>query len=387
MKQIYLDNAATTKIDEKVVKAMLPYLKDDYGNASSQHLLGRKAKEAIENSRKIIAKSINSETEEIIFTSGGTESNNLALKGLFFWHKENKTGKNHIITTKIEHDSILNVCKWLEKEGVEVTYLNVDKEGLIDLNELRNAIKENTFLVSAINGNNEIGTLQDINEIGKICKENNVAFHIDACQSYTKTKLDVVKQNISLMTINSHKIHGPKGVGALYRKKEVSLIPLFHGGGHEKGMRSGTENVASIVGFGEAVKITDIKNSKNIGKIRDYAIKKMLEINKTKLNGPSGKNIGKRLCNNINISFSNIEGEAIAKLVEEKRIMISTGSACASNTLKKSHVLRAIGLNDLEINSSVRISLSKFTTKKEIDYFVKELKIAVEKLRKMSPYA
>ena len=380
-KIIYLDNAATTKVDEKVYKAMQPFFSGEYGNPSSQHLLGREAKEEIEKSRKIIAQSINVENSELIFTSGGTESNNLALKGIWFANRE--ASKNKIITSKIEHDSVLNVCKWLETQGAKIIYLDVDKEGFIDLNQLKNSVDESTLIVSIIQGNNEIGTIQDLESIGKICSEKNVPLHVDACQSFTKIKLDVKKQNISLLTINGHKLHGPKGIGALYIKKEIKLTPLIHGGGHERGIRSGTENVAGIIGFAQATRISNPKDNEKMAKLRDYTIKKLLEIKGSKLNGPAGN---RRLSNNINISFGNVEGEAIQSRVEEYGIMISTGSACASNSLKKSHVLRAIGLNDLEINSSIRISLSKYTTKSEIDYLLNKLKIVVNDLRRMSPF-
>ena len=225
MKQIYLDNAATTKVDEKVVKEMLPYFSEKFGNASSQHLVGQEAKRALEESRHVIAKSINAKDDEIIFTSGGTESNNLALKGLFFANKESGTGKNHIITTKIEHDCVLNACKWLEKQGAKITYLNVDKDGFVDINQLKQSITPETLVVSIIHGNNEIGTVQNIEEIGKICREKGIYFHIDACQSYTKTEINVKKQNLDLVTLNSHKIHGPKGVGALYIKEGIKITP------------------------------------------------------------------------------------------------------------------------------------------------------------------
>jgi cysteine desulfurase len=382
MEPIYLDNAATTKLDVSAFKAMKPYFIEKYGNASSQHSLGMESKEAIEKARKIIAGSINASDEEIIFTSGGTEANNLALKGLWFANKIPE--KNIIITTKIEHDSILKVCKWLEGLGAKIVYLDVDKEGFVNLEQLKQNINDNTLAVSIIQGNNEIGTLQNIEEIGNICKTNKVLLHIDACQSYTKIPIDVKKQDISLMTINGHKLHGPKGIGALYVQKGIRLEPLLHGGGHERGMRSGTEDVAGIVGFGEAVRISNLKNVKKIEKLRDYTIKEILKIKNTRLNGPMGE---ERLANNINISFSNIEGEAIQRKLQEYGIMISTGSACASNSLKKSHVLRAIGLNDLEINSSIRVSLSKFKKKQEIDYFTKRLKIVVEELREISPFA
>ena len=230
-KEIYLDNAATTKVDGKVLKEMLPYFDGKFGNASSVHEKGREAREAMEKTRKIIAKAINAKASEIYFTSGGTEANNWALKGLFFWNKENSTGKNHIITTRIEHDCVLNTCKWLERYGAGVTYLGVNSEGFVDLEQLKNSITDKTIVVSVIHGNNEIGTIQKMEEIGKICREKNVLFHTDACQSFTKTEIDVKKMNLDLVTLNAHKIHGPKGVGALYISDGIKIIPLFHGGG------------------------------------------------------------------------------------------------------------------------------------------------------------
>lgn len=383
-KQIYLDNAASTKVDEKVVKAMLPYFSEKYGNASSAHSMGKEAREALEKSREIIAKSINAEPKEIIFTSGGTEANNLAIKGTF-WNPENiQNGKRNIITTKIEHPSILEVCKFIEAHGGKVIKLDVDSEGLINLRQLENSIDSNTLLVSIIQGNNEIGTIQDIENIGKICKAKGVLLHVDACQSFTKINLDVKKQNIDLLTLNAHKIHGPKGIGALFVQQKIKLVPMIQGGGHERNLRSGTENIPAIIGFGEAVRISNIKDAEKIARLRDYMIKEILKIKDTKLNGPKTKN---RLCNNANISFSNIEGEAIAQHLEIKGIYVSTGSACASHKLEKSHVLRAIGLNDFDINSSIRISLSKFTTKGDVDIFIRVLTKIVKKLRLMSPFA
>lgn len=377
-KEVYFDNAATTKVDERVLKAMLPYFSQDYGNASSMHEMGIQAKQGLENARKIIAKKLNANPNEIYFTSGGTESINFALKGLFW---KNYPEKNHIITTKIEHDAVLKTCKWLETQGAKITYLNVNSEGFIDLSELKTSITEKTFLISIIHANNEIGTIQKLEEIGKVCKQKNVLFHIDACQSFTKVLIDVKKQNLDLVTINSHKIHGPKGIGAIYIKEEIEIIPLLHGGGHEKGKRSGTENIPEIVGFSEAVKISNQKDVKKMEKLRDNLIKSILKIKDTKLNGPE-KN---RLCNNINISFNNIEGESIGGYLESQGIYVSTGSACMSNTLKSSHVLKAINLTSLEANSSIRITISKYTTKQEADYFLKKLKLAVERLRMLSP--
>ncbi len=378
-KQIYFDNAATTKVDEKVVKEMIPYLSERFGNASSQHAVGIKAKEVLERSRRAIAKSIKANTGEIIFTSGGTEANNLALKGLFF---SNYPNKDHIITTKIEHDSVLNVCRWLETQGAKVTYLEVNKEGFVNLEDIRKEITDKTILVSIIHGNNEVGTIQDIEEIGKLCKEKNVLFHTDACQSYTKSFINVNKQNLDLVTLNAHKIYGPKGIGALYIKEGIKITPLSHGGGHEKKLRSGTENIPGVVGFAKAVEIASEKDVKKMSKLRDKLIEGLLDIENVKLNGPRGD---KRLCNNINVSFNNIEGESIGGYLENEGILTSTGSACMSNTLQTSHVLKALGLSSLESNSSLRISISKYTTEGDIDYFLEKISKIVKKLRRISP--
>ncbi len=379
MKSIYLDNAATTQVDKKVVEAMLPYFSEKYGNASSHHLKGQEAKRVLEESRSIIARSISAKDDEIIFTSSGTESNNFALKGLFFANKDN--GKNHIITTKIEHDCVLNSCKWLESQGAKVSYLDVDEKGFVNPTDVENTITPETFLVSIIHGNNEIGTIQDIEAIGRICKEKGVLFHIDACQSYTKTKIHVNKQNLDLVTLNAHKIHGPKGIGALFIRKDIKIIPLFHGGGHEKNLRSGTENIPAIVGFAKAVKLAKERDINYVINLRDKFIQGILEIPNTNLNGLKEK----RLCNNINVCFNNIEGEAIGGYLDAYGICSSTGSACSSNSLESSHVLKAIGKTDLQINTSIRLSLSKFNTEEEIDYVLKILNKIVEKLRRISP--
>jgi cysteine desulfurase len=384
MNKVYLDNAATTKVDEKVVGAMIPYFGEKYGNASSVHLMGGESRRAIEDSRDVIAKAIGAKYKEIIFTGSGTESNNFVLKGLFF---SNYPEKDHIITTKIEHDCILNACKWLEKQGAKITYLNVDSEGFVNPEDVRKAITHKTLVVSIIHGNNEVGTIQDLEAIGKICKEKNVYFHTDACQSFTKTKLDVNKFNLDFVTLNAHKIHGPKGVGVLYIKEgkgfRGKITPLLHGGGHEYGLRSSTENVPGIVGFAKAVQIASSSDVKNMSKLRDYIIEKILEIQGTKLNGSKGE---KRLCNNINVSFGNIEGEAIGGYLDAKGICISTGSACSSKSLEPSHVLLSLGKDAKEANSSVRITISKYTTKQEVDYFLENLRKTVESLRKISPF-
>ena len=381
MRKVYLDNGATTMLDPDVIKAMLPYFNIKYGNASSTHLFGEEAKEALERSRQIIAKSINAKPEEIIFTSSGTESNNFALKSIAF---TNKGKGNHIIVSKTEHKCIMNTCKWLEKQGFNVTYLDVDKEGFVNPDELEKAIIDRTILVSIIHGNNETGTINDLNKLGDICKKHNVYFHTDACQSYTKTELNVKKQNIDLITINAHKIHGPKGIGALYIRKGTKIKTWQHGGDHEFGLRAGTENIHGIVGFAEAVKIA--MNKKHIAymtKLRDKLINGVLEIPEARLNGPTGS---KRLCNNANFTFKGIEGEAIGGYLNNKGIASSTGSACSAKTLEPSYVLMAIGLSPEQANSSLRLTLSRFTTEEEIDYTLKVLPKIVKSLRKISPF-
>ncbi|MCK5044020.1 cysteine desulfurase [Candidatus Pacearchaeota archaeon] len=377
MRHIYLDNAASTKVDENVLKSMLPYFTEKYGNASSQHFAGQEAKNALEKSRRIIAKSIKAHTHEIIFTSGGTESNNLVLKGLFF----NNPERNHIITTKIEHDCVLNTCRWLETQGAKVTYLNVDKEGFVNPKDVEKAITDKTLIVSIIHANNEIGTIQNLEEIGKICKQKNVLFHTDACQSFTKVPINIKKQHLDLVTLNSHKIHGPKGVGALYIKDGIKITPLTHGGGHERNLRNGTENIPGVVGFAKSVEVANSKDVEKITELRDKLIKGLLKIPNVQLNGPEKR----RLCNNVNVSFNNIEGESIGGYLENSGIYVSTGSACMSHSLEPSHVLKAIGLSPVQSNSSLRLSLSKYTTEEEINYVLQILPKIVEKLRRISP--
>jgi cysteine desulfurase len=378
--KINLDNAATTPIDKEVLEEMLPYLKEKYGNASSVHEWGRQAREAIDSSRKTIAKSINVKEDEIIFTSGGTESNNFAIKSIAFTNKDK--GK-HIITTKIEHDCVLNSCKWLESQGFEVTYLDVDEEGFINLEDLKNKIRNNTILVSIIHGNNEIGTIQDLEAIGNICKEKNVYFHTDACQSFTKVKIDVKKINIDLITLNAHKIYGPKGVGALYIKKGTNIKAWQHGGGHEFDLRSGTENVPAIVGLAKAVQIAKGQDIEKMTKLRDKLIEGIEKIPNVILNGPKGD---KRLGNNVNFSFLGIEGESIGTLLMGKGIASSTGSACSSHKLEPSHVIMALRGKASEAHGSIRFTLSKFNTEEEIDYVLEVLPDIIKKLRRISPF-
>ncbi|MFZ5955202.1 MAG: cysteine desulfurase family protein [Nanoarchaeota archaeon] len=376
-KIIYLDNAATTFVDESIVKQINIFFTGKFGNASSQHSKGLEAKRALEESRKIIAKSINAKTEEIIFTSGGTESNNLALKGIILANPD----KKHIITTKIEHDCILNACRWMEKNlGVDVTYLDVDNEGFVNPDDVRKAIRPDTAIVSIIHGNNEIGTIQDLEKIGKICREKGVYFHSDACQSYTKTIINVKKQNLDLLTLNSHKIHGPKGVGALYIRHGIKVTPLMHGGNHENGLRSGTENVSGIVGFAEAVKLAKEKHTKEMQNLRDYFIEGLLKISNTKLNGPR-KN---RLCNNINICFEGLDGESIGGYLDSYGVCTSVGSACSSRLHEPSHVLLAIGRSPKEASASIRFSLSRYNKKEEIDYVLEILPKIINKINKIN---
>jgi len=372
-KIIYLDNGATTMVDPKVLDAMLPYLKQYYGNPASVHSLGRNANDAVRNARETISKSINADSAEIFFTSGGTESNNWVLKSF---------SKSKIITTKIEHKSVLNSCKWLQDKGTEVVYLDVDSEGFVDIDMLKKEICTGA-LVSVIHGNNEIGTIQNLEQIGNICRSHGAHLHADACQSYTKTEINVKKQNIDFLTLNAHKIHGPKGIGVLYIKKGMKLVPLLHGGGQEKARRSGTVNVPGVVGFAKAVSLgMDKEHVEKMTVLRDKLINGILELNDVKLNGPLGN---KRLCNNANFSFKGVEGEALGGYLDLQGICSSTGSACSSKTLEPSHVLRAICLTDEQANGSLRLTLSRFTTEDEIDYVLKVLPGIVRKLRFLSP--
>jgi cysteine desulfurase len=378
---IYLDNGATTMMDPEVIKAMAPYFSEKYGNASSSHMMGIWARQAVDESRHAIASLIGAKDDEIIFTSGGTESNNLAVKGIAFANKDK--GK-HIITTKIEHDCVINSCKWLEAQGFEVTYLNVDSQGFVNPEELEKAIRKETILVSIIHGNNEIGTIQDLKKLGEICRRHNVLFHTDACQSFTKTELDVKKQNLDLVTLNAHKIHGPKGIGVLYVRHGIKITPLFHGGGHEFKLRSGTENVPGIVGFAKAVKLAmNDKHVKNMAKLRDKLIDEVIKrIPETRLNGATED---KRLCNNVNFAFKYVEGESIGAMLDAKGISSSTGSACSSKSLEPSHVLAAIGMKPEDAHGSLRLTLSRFTKEEEISKVIEELPKIIGKLRKMSP--
>lgn len=382
MKKIYMDYAATTPVDPRVLEAMKPYFLKYYGNSMSFHSFGTKAKEALEDSREKIAKLMNARSKEVVFTGSATESDNLALKGIAFANKER--GK-HIIVSSIEHHAVLEPAKWLEKQGFEVTYLPVDHYGLVDLNKLEDAIKKDTILVSIIFGNNEIGVIQDINRIGKICRENRVYFHSDATQAFGKVPIDVKKMNVDLLTINAHKVYGPKGVGALYVKEGVKIEPLLHGGGHEFGLRSSTVNVAGIVGFGKVAEIQKKEmnlDAKKQIKLRDKLIKEGLKIEDSHLNGHPTK----RLSNNVHFWFSYIEGESLIMQLDMEGIAASTGSACSSASLEPSHVLLAIGLKPEEAHGSLRLSIGKYTTKEDVDCVLEVLPKVVKKLRGISPF-
>jgi len=379
-KKIYLDNAATTPVNEAVKKAMMPYFSEKYGNASSFHSFGREAKEALNKSRKTIADLLGVKSTEVYFTSSGTEANNLAMKGFAITNREK--GK-HIIVSKIEHHCIIEVCKWLEKQGFDITYLDVDKYGLINMDDLEKSICEETILVSIMHANNEIGTIQPIEEISKLCNKHGICFHTDAVQTFGKIPIDTTY--IDMLTASSHKLYGPKGVGMLMKKEHIKIEPLLHGGGHESGVRSSTENIPGIVGFAAAVELAGKemnKEAKRQTKLRDKLIKGMLKIEDSFLNGDQKK----RLPNNVNVSFEFIEGEALILRLDDKGIAASTGSACSSSTLEPSHVLLAIGLKHKQAHGSLRLTLGEQTTEKDIDYAIKTVPQVVADLRKLSPF-
>ncbi|MBI2546173.1 cysteine desulfurase [Candidatus Woesearchaeota archaeon] len=377
MKQVYLDNAATTMTDPVVVKAMLPYLTISYGNPSSPHELGKEAQDAIENARKIIAAKINAKPEEIIFTGSATEADNLAVKGIAY---ANKSKGRHIITSKIEHKAILESCKALEAEGFSVTYLGVSREGLVNPQDVKKAIRKDTILVSIMHANNEIGTVQDIAAIGKLCKSAGIYFHTDAAQSFTKIPIDVRAINIDALTLSAHKIHGPKGIGALYIKQGTKTHPIIHGGSQESAMRAGTEHVANIVGFAAAANASSQQDIRKMAMLRDYFTRELLRLPKVTINGSKIR----RLCNNINAAFHGIDAETMLNHLNSRGIFASSGSACTASELEPSHVLKAIGLSDEAANSSIRFSLSKFTTKHDIDYAIALIREIVSSLRSIN---
>ena len=378
---IYLDNAASTKIHDDVLDSMIPYLKDQYGNPSSIHRYGRLARKAIEKARKQIAFLINADPSEILITSGGTESNNTALNGITM-----KKPSSHIITSSIEHDAILEPCKKLSKNGFDVDYVSVDNFGMVDPEDIENKITEKTILISIMFGNNEVGTIQPISEIAKICNSHNVLFHTDAVQAIGKIPINVKELGIDLLSISSHKLYGPKGIGALYIKKGIDIDPVILGGGQEDGLRSGTENVANIVGFGKACEIAKDRFDENIShmaQLRNSLIEKIHnEIPKVTLNGHSQS----RLVNNAHFTFLGINGEDLIIKLDEYGIAASTGSACSVNTQKASHVLESMGFSLEQITGSLRLTVGIFNDEKEIETTVDVLKKIVQELRSVSPF-
>ncbi len=380
-KRIYLDNAATTCVDSRVTDIMMPFFSQVYGNPSSLHSYGTAAKEVLDKSREKLSSFIGADVGELVFTSGGTEANNLALKGIAF---ANRLKGNHIIVSAIEHDCVLNTCKWLASQGFIVTYIPVDSEGIIDISELKKSINPETILVSVMHANNEIGTVQPLEEIGNICRFHGVLFHSDACQSFGKIPIDVSKTNIDLLTINSHKIYGPKGVGALYIRKGVKIEPLFHGGGQESGIRSTTENLPGIVGFAAAgeLSISELESEKTrLLKLRNILSDFLFEkFENAYINGA----LLNRLPGHLNFSFHGLEGETIRLLLllDDKGIAVSAGSACSSNdkTQSASHVLQAIGLNQYEARGGIRVSLGRYTSEFELQDFMSALQESVESL-------
>jgi cysteine desulfurase len=381
-KKIYLDYAATTPVKNKVLEEMLPYFNEKFGNASSIYFYGREAKQALDLARDRVAKVIGAKQDEIYFTGGGSESDNWAIKGIAYANKEKG---NHIITTKIEHHAVLHTCEYLEKQGFEVTYLDVDQYGLIDLETLKNAITDKTILISIMFANNEIGTIQPIKEIGRIAHEKNIYFHTDAVQALGNVKINVDDLNIDLMSMSAHKIYGPKGVGALYLRKGIKIYSLIHGGAQEKRRRAGTENIPGIVGFGKAAELAEQNFSEHIqhqSRLRDKLVNGILEkVDYVRINGHPEK----RLPGTINLAFEFIEGESLLLSLDMVGICASSGSACTSGSLDPSHVLMAIGLPHEIAHGSLRITIGDFTTEEDIDYVLEHIPKIVKRLRDMSP--
>lgn len=381
---IYMDYAATCPVDERVLEAMLPYFTQDFGNSASRtHQFGWVAEEAVDKARKQIASVINAKAKEVVFTSGATEANNLAIKGVAEYLREKG---NHIITCVTEHKAVIDTCKYLERHGCEVTWLGVDEDGLVRLDELEAAFRPETILVSIMTANNETGVVQDVEKIGAACRARKVLFHTDAVQAFGKIPLDVEAMNIDLMSVSAHKIYGPKGVGALYirrRRPRVRIAPQIHGGGHERGNRSGTLAVPLIVGFGEAAEIahTEMKGeAERILNLREYMRERLQkEIPNSIVNGT----LERHLPGTLNVSFAYVEGESL--LMGLKQVAVSSGSACTSASLEPSYVLRAMGLDDELAHSSLRMTIGRYTTREEIDYVVDLIKQNVERLREMSP--
>ena len=382
MKRRYLDYSATTPVKKEVLESMMPYFSEVFGNASSLHTFGQKAKEKLTESREIVASTIGAKTNEIYFTSGGSESDNWAIKSIA---KANQDKGKHIITSKIEHHAVLHTCQALEKEGFEVTYLDVDEEGYVELDVLREAIREDTILISIMFINNEIGTIQPIKEIGKIARENNILFHTDAVQALGNIAIDVEDLNVDLLSVSSHKIYGPKGIGALYIKRGSKIIPVSDGGAQERKKRAGTENIPAIIGFAKACQLAEKNLDEHIEKLsflRDELIEKILDsIDAVKLNGPRDN----RHPGNVNVAFKYIEGEALLLMLAAVAIAASSGSACTTGSLEPSHVLMSIGLGHEIAHGSLRLTIGDFTDPEDIDFIVENLVRIVKTLRVMSP--
>jgi len=385
MKTVYMDYSATTFVKPEVLEEMLPFFTEKFGNPSSFYEISRVTARAIDEARGKIAKGLNCESNELYITAGGSESDNWAIKGIASAYK-NKG--NHIITTKIEHHAVLHTCEYLEKEGYKVTYLDVDSEGFINIEDLKNAITNETILVSIMFINNEIGTIQPIKEIGEICKERGVLFHTDAVQAVGHVPIDVKALNIDLLSMAGHKIYGPKGIGALYIRKGVKIHNLIHGGGQERARRAGTENIAGIVGLGKAMEIATSNIEEHASKLitlRDRLIEGLLKVPHSRLNGPKGDNFDNRSPGNVNICFDFIEGESILLSLDFEGVCASSGSACTSGSLDPSHVLLAIGLPHEIAHGSLRLSLGDGSTEEEVEYVLKVVPPIIERLRNMSP--
>lgn len=381
-KIIYMDHSATTFTKQEVLDEMLPYFKENFGNPSSIYSISRKTKKAIEDSREKVAKAIGAKYDEIYFTGGGSEGDNWALKGVAF---ANKDKGNHIITTKIEHEAILNTCKFLENNGFNVTYLPVDENGMVSVDDVKNAITDKTILISVMFANNEVGTIEPIAEIGKLARERGIYFHTDAVQAVGNVPIDVKAMNIDMLSMAAHKFYGPKGIGALYIKKGIKIKNLVDGGQQERGRRAGTENVAGIVGLGKAIELATSNidaHNKKISKMRDRLLQGILDtIPYTKLNG----HMTKRLPGNINISFKFIEGESLLLLLDQYGICASTGSACSSGSIEPSHVLTALGVSPEISRGSLRLTLGDANSEDDVDYVLKVLPEIIQRLRSMSP--
>ncbi|WP_294371184.1 cysteine desulfurase NifS [uncultured Clostridium sp.] len=382
MRNVYMDYSATTYVKPEVLEEMMPYFTEKFGNPSSFYGISRETKRAIDSAREKVAKGLNCLPDEVYFTGGGSEADNWAIKGIASAHK--KKG-NHIITTKIEHHAVLHTCQYLEKHGFEVTYLDVDSEGFINLDDLKNAITDKTILVSIMFANNEIGTIQPIKEIGEICREKKVLFHTDAVQAVGNVPIDVKDMNIDMLSLAGHKIYGPKGVGVLYIKKGIKIDNLIHGGAQERNRRAGTENIAGIVGIGKAMELATSNVEEHMKKmtvLRDKLIDGLLKIPYTYLNGPRGD---KRLPGNVNVRFTFIEGESILLSLDFKGVCASSGSACTSGSLDPSHVLLAIGLPHELAHGSLRLTLGAGSTEEDVDYVLEVTPPIIERLRNMSP--